>query len=176
LLSAQEIRACLHQGSFNDFLKEMAKDSTFRSAVRLRADQEIDGTPEEFVLRFFAYLHKYEQFEHGVTEFLNDFMTDASKEFDYPTNRKLFKRVFKTLSEALPDGIVRGKNVTPVNLFEAIAVGVALALQQSRAIEVNGLQNWMTSRELARYTTTGTNSKTAVEKRIHLCRDRFLGA
>ena len=176
LLSPQEIRACLHQGSFNDFLKEMAKDAAFRAVVKLNENQEKDGTPEEFALRFFAYLHKYQEFEHGVKPFLNDFMTDASKEFDYTSNRKLFRRVFKVLSGSLPDGIARGKSVTPVNLFEAITVGAALALQQSRAIEVNGLKDWMVSKELSQYTTAGTNSKTAVEKRIHFCRDRFLGA
>jgi hypothetical protein len=178
LLSDQEIRACLHRGEFNEFLKELAKDSHFKAAVLLRDDQESNGTREELVLRFFAYLYEYKSFDHIVRDFLNSYMDRVSKHkvpFDFGENRKIFKQTFKQLSAALPKGITRGRANTPVNLYEAVSVGAALALKKNHTLVADGAQGWLTSNDLTRVTTTGTNSKAYVKKRIEFCRDRFLG-
>lgn len=131
-LTPQEIRACLYRGPFNEFLKELAKSPTFRRVAHVRRGAEHDGTREDLVLRFFAFFYRYEKFEHSVTEFLNEYMEEAAKQFDYTTNRSLFERTFDVLAKALPAGITRGKRVTPANLFEAVAVGAALALDQNK--------------------------------------------
>jgi hypothetical protein len=126
-------------------------------------------------LRFFAYTYAYQNFDHIVKDFLNAYMEQSSKKFQYAENKKLFKRVFKNLAAALPNGITRGRANTPVNLYEAVAAGAALALRQAGALVTTGIQEWLTSKELNRYTTAGTNNKALVRKRIEFCRDRFLG-
>lgn len=113
-LTPQEIRSCVYRGGFNDFLKELSKDSNFKNCVHLSESQENDGTREELVLRFFAYLYDLDSFEHSVKDFLNNYMSKADKGFNYSENDKLFRMVFKILNDALPNGISKGRKNTPL--------------------------------------------------------------
>lgn len=176
-LSNQEIRACIYRGQFANFLERMAKEKNFRRVVRLTQAQERDGTREECVLRFFAFLHRYRKFEHSVLSFLNDYMADANKAFDYEQAEKLFVETFKQLRSDLSNGIVRGpkKKLTPINLFEGVAVGAALAIKANGKLVTKNTKRWIGSAELKRYTTGGTNNRPSVVGRIEYCRDRFLG-
>lgn len=176
LLTPQEIRACIYRGEFNDFLREMAHSPHFREVVRLPRNKESDGTREEFVLRFFAYRDGYKTFEHLVTEFLNQYMEKASKSFQYEKNRELFVEVFKALASALPKGLIRRKRETPVNLFEGVSVGAAIAHKAKGKIVTTGIKSWLNSDELKNLTSGGTNTRQMVTKRIEYCRDKFLGA
>lgn len=176
-LTNQEIRACIYRGQFNEFLERLAKDPDFRAVVRLTQRQEEDGTREECVLRFFAFLHQYEKFVHSVVTFLNDYMREASATFQYEAGEKLFRQTFHQLTKALPSGIVRssGRKITPINLYEAVAVGAALALRASPKVVTKGATGWVGSDELKALTTGATNNRATVVGRIEFCRNRFLG-
>ena len=176
-LTNQEIRACIYRGELNAFLERMAKTPDFLKTLKLTQAQERDGTREECVLRFFAFLYRYQEFVHSVVDFLNDYMKNASESFEYAANEKLFLNTFNNLREALPNGIVRSptRNLTPLNLFEAVAVGAALALKQRGRIKTTGVTRWLRSAELHRLTTGATNNRAMVTGRIEFCRDRFLG-
>lgn len=175
ILSDQEIRSCVYRGGFNDFIKELALDENFRKCVHLSATQETDGTREELVLRFFAYLYDLESFSHSVKDFLNNYMAKADKKFSYSKNEKLFKLVFQKLNDALPNGISKGRKNTPLNLYEAVAVGAALAYNNTGKINTTGIQDWITDKELLKYVTGATNSKPRVFGRIEFCRKKFEG-
>lgn len=172
-LTDQEIRSCVFRGQFNDFIKKMSENEAFHHAVKLTKSMENDGTREEFVLRFFAFLNNYENFEHSVVDFLNNYMKESIKNFDYQENEKIFIRTFSQLS-TLPRGIVRNRSTTPVNLFEGIAVGAALALQNQDNLNMNNITDWMNSEDLKKSTTGATNSKLKVKERIESSRDIFL--
>jgi hypothetical protein len=173
-LTDQEIRSCVFRGKFNDTLRELAKDPNFLKSVRLSKEHANDGTKEELVLRFFAFLHKYREFDHSVINFLNDYMRDASSSFKYDENVRLFKETFKHLSK-IPDGITRGRAATPINLFEAVAAGAALALRKNGRLRVATVKNWIASEELTRLTSAATNSKRMVSGRIEFCLKKFSG-
>lgn len=175
-LTPQEIRGCVYRGRFSDFLEQMAKDQNFGRVVKLTERQQHDGTKEECVLRFFAYLDNYLSFEHSVTDFLNAYMEESSKEFDYERGKEIFEDVFLQLAGVLPDGIVRPtrKGITPLNLFEAVSVGAALAITQCGRIGAPSDPNWLGDSTLRALTTGATNSPTAVQGRIEFCRDKFL--
>jgi len=180
-LTKQEIRDCVFYGDFANLLDDLAKMPDFHAVVRLTAKQDSDGTREECVLRFFAFLDRYKTFDHSVEDFLDDFMQfGAEKLSENERNaRKLeFQKVFKALSAAFPKGILRpprGKGTTPLNLFEGVAVGAALAIRKAGKLDTTGLQAWMAAPELRKSTTGATNSRAAVRDRIEFCRDRFLG-
>lgn len=91
-LSPQEIRDCVYRGDFADFLEECARSQHFKAVVRLTPLQQRDATAEECVLRFFAFLHRYGEFDHSVKDFLNDYMEDASKQFEYRKGEELFEQ------------------------------------------------------------------------------------
>ena len=172
-LSDQEIRSCVYRGRFNEFIKELSKDQNFKKCVHLSERQENDGTREELVLRFFAYLYDLNSFSHSVKDFLNEYMAKATKKFSYSKNEKLFRTVFETLNAALPNGINKGRKNTPLNLYEAIAIGAAKAFLNTGKINTAGVQDWITDKELIGYTTGATNSKPQVIGRIQYCQERF---
>lgn len=173
-LTNQEIRSCVFRGKFNEFIQRLSKEEDFVAVTRVNDAQKKDGTQEEYVLRFFAYLNNYKAFDHSVVEFLNHYMRDASKKFDYKGGEKLFKDTFKQLA-LLPNGITRGRATTPTNLFEGVAVGAALAIKQAKKLNVVSADTWINSKELTAFSTGATNSRSKVTQRIEFCRDKFLG-
>jgi hypothetical protein len=173
-LTDQEIRSCIYRGPFNDMLKELAKDNNFKKCVKLTKEHSNDGTPEELVLRFFAFYHNYKTFDHSVVNFLNDYMQAASTSFLYERNKTLFKNTFRKLAK-IEGGITRGRSTTPVNLFEAVAVGAALALTADSTFNIKNISEWIASEELRKLTTGATNSRKMVTGRIEYCFKKFRG-
>lgn len=175
-LSDQEIRSCVYRGGFSDFIKELSLYSSFRQCVHLSERQEIDGTREELVLRFFAYLYDINSFSHSVKDFLNTYMEKNYKSFKYSKYSKdeeLFRYVFDTIYSALPMGITKGRKNTPLNLFEAISVGAAQAYLNKGKINTEGIEDWITDPELLKNITGATNSRPRVLGRIEFCRKKF---
>jgi len=176
-LTEQEIRDCVYQGPFADKLEELSKDPNFVRVVRLSQNQRRNGTAEECVLRYFALLAKYRQWVHSVKDFLNDYMEEASKSFDFAAGEAIFRKTFEQLAELFPEGIRRpnGQRRTPISLFEGIAVGAGLVLKTKKKLSTKGLDDWLASPELKSFTTGATNDKASVIGRIEFCRDRFAG-
>lgn len=172
ILSDQEIRSCVYRGEFNDFIKQLSKNPDFLACIKLTKLQQADGTKEEMVLRYFAYLNNYQNFNHSVVDFLNDYMEKADKRFNFEKEEELFNSVFSALHQAFPKGIIK-HGVTPQNLFEAISVGAALAYRNKGNINIEGAIKLLTDTELAKYTTGATNSRPKVENRIKYCQERF---
>ena len=179
-LTEQEIRNCVFRGKFADFVDELADNSDFKTVVRLAGKQNNDGTGEECVLRFFAFLNRYTEFDHSVKDFLNNYMRDSSKKFEYKSGRKIFESVFEKLAQLFPAGLVRPSlsrkaGTTSLVLYEGVVVGAALAYSHSGKIDGKKLNAWLPSPTLKKFTTGATNSASAVAGRIEFCRDRFLG-
>jgi uncharacterized protein with ParB-like and HNH nuclease domain len=172
-LKPQEIRNCVYRGPFNDKLKTLAQDANFRKVVKVSSADETNGTYEELVLRFFAFLERYKKFEHSVLDFLNSYMDEANHQPLSAESEGFFVLTFEFLAAELPEGIVRGKKITPFNLFEAVAVGTALVLQggnQPKPGIVDGLLN---NEDLKQLTSGGTNRNKIVVGRIEFVRDRL---
>ena len=167
----------IYRGPLNEFLDRIAKTPDFHAVVLLTQRQEEDGTREECALRFFAYLHRYTRFDHSVVDFLNGYMKEASGSFDYDANERIFLSTFQQLARLIPHGIVRkaSRRITPINLYEAVAVGAALAIRAQSKIIGRGISTWIGSDELRKMTTGATNNRSTVVGRIEFCRDRFLG-
>jgi hypothetical protein len=176
-LTNQEIRDCVFYGPFANLLDKLGKEQHFQTVLLLTKKQEGDGTREECVLRYFAFLDRYKKFDHSVKEFLDSYMRDSSKSFTAVPHELEFNRVFSELAKAFPKGLLRpgGKGRTPLNLYEGIAVGAALALREKDHLNLRGLKDWLDCEELRSYTTGATNDRAAVKGRIEFCRDRFLG-
>jgi len=172
-LSDQEIRACVYRGRFNDFLQEMASTPDFEAVVNLPPARREDRTNEELVLRFFAFLERYKTFEHSVVGFLNEYMHSAMSRRDYPAVAEIFRDTFRSLAKALPDGIRRSaRRSTPINLYEAVAVGAAMAIRQNGDLKTEDL-TWITGPELKRLTTGATNQPSMVRGRIEYAADKW---
>lgn len=174
-LTNQEIRNCVFRGPFNDQVKSLALDKNFVAVIRLKPGDVKNGTAEELVLRFFAFLQEYKSFDHSVKEFLNDYMKAKAPQKLTKSLEKVFAKTFEILRQELPSGVVRGnRGVTPVNLFEGIAVGTALALNSGKALHQARIKALLDDQKLRAFTTGGTNSKKAVVGRIEYVRDMLI--
>lgn len=178
-LHAQEIRNIVYRGSFKQTIRQLSTDGTFRSVLKLsRGSRDLDTSAEyeEAVLRFFALLNNYQGFQHLVKAFLNDYMAEHANQPPAPDQLALFNETFGFIAAELPRGITRGREQTPINLYEAIAVGTALAI---RARGVNGLQRGVLSgllleEPLKRLTGAGSNSRAMVAGRIEYVLNRLI--
>lgn len=178
-LHEQEIRNCVFIGEFNDFIKDLATSEDFRAIVKMTESAERKGSYEELVLRFFAYYENNENFVHSVKGFLNDYMESKTNSFRNKNElKKVFENTFALLRQFLPEGIVRGsrKNITPIVLYEAIAVGTALAIKLDVDLNTESLAPLLNNQLLKKYTTGATNSKKMLLNRIELVRDSLTNA
>lgn len=175
-LTAQEIRACVYRGVFNDFLEDRAKFAPFRTVARIPPKSMKDGTPEEWVLRFFAFLNGYKKFEHSVVEFLNAYMREANRSTDLKGLQSIFENTFRQLAKIFPHGIRRGQgHATPVNLFEGVSVGAALTLRDNTSLKPDPIPTWIDTPDLRAATTAATNAKKNVVFRIEFCKKHLGG-
>lgn len=175
-LSDQEIRSCVYKGQFNDFLKEKALNPDFCKVIKLTESQLNDGSKEELVLRFFAYLLHRNKFVHSVKDFLNEYMSEAQKYFDYRKYSRLFDDVFAQLNR-LDAGIVksRTRKVTSFILFEAVAVGAAEAiLSGCDNLYLDDFYDWVKDSDFNKLITGATNTPKKVNDRISYSRSRFV--
>lgn len=173
-LTPQEIRECVFRGEFVDLLGDLARLKSFRIVVHLPERSWKDGTPEDFVLRFFAFHERYRSFAHSVGDFLNEFVEDAAKRPRLTQRRAIFEESFDFLAKCFPSGLRTRKGQTPVNLFEGVAVGAALAIDANHKVKPVVNPTWVTDETLRTLTTGATNSRTRVAGRIEFCRDHFL--
>lgn len=178
-LHEQEIRNCVFIGEFNDFIKELALYPNFRAVVKMTESAERNGSYEELVLKFFAYLQNTNDFNHSVKGFLNTYMEEKTKKFtDKKELNRLFTQTFDRLHDVLPNGIVRGNrvNITPVVLYEAISVGTAKALITKKPLDFYKLANLLNDSELKKFTTGATNSKKSLLSRLKIVVDALTNA
>lgn len=169
-LTEQEIRNCVYRGPFNESLKELASSADLRKVVVL-GDRAPGGAYEDVVLRFFAYLNNYQNFDHLVKTFLNEYM-EKHKASPVPKNQiDLFNQTFAELVAALPNGVVRTRAKSPVNLAEAIAVGTALSIKSGKSPVPAKIQALLTDENLKKFTGAGSNQKRFVVSRIEHVRD-----
>ena len=175
-LTNQEIRNCVFRGPFNVDVKRLAGDINFLTVIKLKPSEAKNGTAEEFVLRFFAFLERYKKFDHSVKDFLNDYMKENSSGKLSSPLEALFKKTFALLKSKLPSGLVRGnRGVTPVNLYEGISVGTALAIRSGKVIDTAKLPLLLNDQDLRLLTTGATNSKKSVSGRIEYVLDTLIG-
>ena len=73
-LNDQELRNCIFRGTFNNFLKEIAKDREFQLLIGDREYLRFEDV--ELALRFFALYERRVNYKSPLKHFLNNFMND----------------------------------------------------------------------------------------------------
>mgnify|MGYP002622985372 CR=1 FL=1 len=174
-LSDQEIRSCVYTGDFVRFIKRLSKDENFKAVTKKPTRRETDGTIEELVLRFFAYLYYRESFDHNVRDFLNEFMAKG-QDMNLDEMEAIFRNVFTQLRR-LEHGIVKsvnGNNTSTI-LWEAVTVGAAEAIRSGKEqINLNDFYEWVRTPEFNKLVTGATNSKPKIEQRIEFAKQKFM--
>ena len=177
-LTDSETRKGAYQGPFYDFIIECSKDQTFQELCPMSESKKGRGEYEELVLRFFAFSEKYLNFKHDVAPFLDTFVKECQKHFDKEKMRERFSTMCTFVNEYFaPTYFARKANdsVTPRVRFEAISVGVYLALKENPNLKPQNV-NWLMSKEFKEKTTSdASNNPGRLKSRIEFVRDCLLG-
>ncbi|NES84736.1 MAG: DUF262 domain-containing protein, partial [Moorea sp. SIO2B7] len=172
-----EKRRGILQGPFLTLIGELSENTKFRqlcpfSEVSIRRKEQ-----EEFVLRFFAYLNNYKNFKRRVNEFLNEYLEQNNNRLDSENMTQEFQSMLDFVEKNFPNGFSKSKthSRTPRIRFEAISVGVALALRENPDLEPESME-WLDSNEFKEYTTSdASNSRPKLIRRVEYVRDQLLG-
>jgi hypothetical protein len=184
-LTNMEVRWGTNDNSpFLKFLKELSEDSRFQSLAPLSDGAVRRRERQEFVLRFFAYLNNYENFQHSVVHFLNKYIKAIQTRFDdslAASMKNEWEEMLLFVERNFPNGFQKaeGHIRTPRIRFEAMAVGSALALRQVQNLKVKpeAITELLESKEFKKLTTSdASNSRVKVIKRIEYVRDQLLGS
>ncbi len=181
LLNDMEQRWGIKEGPLLNFIRECASDPLFKKLAPLSDSVELRRERDEFVLRFFAYLDNYLNFDKRVVEFLDEYLETHQPGFDTAkaeSMRAEFKRMLEFVDRYFARNGFRkaaAHTRTPRIRFEAISVGVALALRENPSLVPVSLE-WLESPEFKKHTTSdASNSRPKVKARIEFVRDRLLG-
>lgn len=172
-----EIRRGSFRGAFMDFLMDCTKDSVFRKVCPITETMEKRYEQLELVLRFFAFTDRYQEFVHRVDDFLDDYVESKQLSFDKEGMKAEFDRMLQFVQTYFPYGFAKSERAksTPRVRFEAIAVGVALALREEPDLVPDSME-WLYSDEFKMHTTTyASNSPDRVSGRILFVKNKLLG-
>lgn len=177
-LKSSEVRKGAYQGPFYDFIIECSKSQLFRKVCPIPVNKANRGEYEELALRFFAYANSYQNFKHDVAPFLDDFLKSKNKGFDKEEMRRDFDSVMNFANCHLepPYFARKGRdNATPRVRFEALSVGIYLALKQNSELQPTDF-SWLDSKEFKELTTSdASNNQGRLKARIEFVRDCLLG-
>ncbi len=179
-LTTMEVRRGVVDGPFMTFITECAANEQFKALVSLSDRYANRKEHEEFVLRYFAYLNNYQGFQKSVDDFLTDYLQSKNGDFlDAEKQAMLdeFSRMLSFVSRYFPCGFKRtGYKTVPRIRFEAIAVGVSLALREKPDLAPGDINQWLDSSEFIKHTRSdASNSRPKLVNRIHYVRDNLLG-
>lgn len=177
-LNDSEIRKGSYAGDFYDMVIELKDNKDFREICPVSKNKEPRGEYEELILRFFAYIDRYKEFKHDVAIFLNDYLDDMN-ENEFIENDYLipFNQMVVFIKQYFPIGFRKEANnkSIPRVRFEAISVGVYLALQEKPDLEDPSM-NWLDSEGFKIQTTSdASNNPNRLQGRIEFVRDGLLG-
>ena len=177
-LEDMEKRMGSRDGQFLTFIRELSDVQEFKDLCPISAARVKRREYPELVLRFFAYRDQYQNFERRVDEFLDSYLDDKNKNgFDSAAFQKSFMGMLSFVRQNFPFHFRKNANNSSVPRirFEAISVGVALALAESPNLDSANM-DWLES-EMFRYLTRSdaSNSRPRVINRINFVRDNLLG-
>jgi len=179
-LTDMEIRRGVVDGPFMKFITECAANELFKGIVTLSERNAKRKEYEEVVLRYFAYLHNYLAFQKSVDDFLTQFLRGRNENFSEADKQAMleeFVRMLDFVSKYFPSGFKRvGYKTVPRIRFEAIAVGVSLALRENPNLVPGDVLQWLDSKEFIKHTRSdASNSRPKLINRIGYVRDHLLG-
>ena len=171
-----EIRRGTYAGKFMDFLKKCTENETFIKVCPVSPTSKKRYDDLELVLRFFAFLNDYKSFTHRVDEFLDDYVEKVKDNYNEKCFKDEFERMVNFVDKYFENGFRKTKTSksTPRVRFEAIAVGVGLALREKPDLVPSSMA-WVNSEEFKIHTTThASNSPSRVRGRVEYVRDMLL--
>lgn len=189
ILNPMEIRFGTNDGIFLTFLKELAGDEKFKRLCPITEGRINNREAEEMLLRFFAYRFDMKSYVKGVSSFLNDFMSKMNNTYTYKDNEQvisfdenLFTQAFKEMLDFVDEHLeplyfkkhIKNSSVPRIR-FEALSVGISLALATKEDIYLEDIKEWLTSDEFSILTDSdASNSIPKLKDRTFFVKNKLL--
>lgn len=178
-LKSMEVRRGVQNGPYMTFITECAALPLFRELVIPNDRNAKHKEHEEMALRYFAYANNYQSFQKSVEQFLTEFLQAGNNSYSAAESIKQnseFENMLEFVRKHFPNGFHRaGHSTVPRIRFEAIAVGVTLALRERPGLEPDDVTSWLESDEFTKHTRSdASNSRPKLVNRIHFVRDNLL--
>ncbi len=183
-LNEMEKRRGIHRGAFLDVIDELAKDQNFLNLCHFSDIEVNKKDPQEYVLRFFAFLNDYKNFNaQKLTEFLDKYLMKTNEHNTETLNnmKEEFHKMLDFVETYFPHGFYQQtrKSCKPVTRikFESLSVGIALALRQNPDLQPQPESlKLLDSEDYKQYTRgDGSSSRNKVIRRIEYVRNQLLG-
>lgn len=191
-LNKMEKRRGIQPGKFLDLIEELSKNKKFLKLLSFPDADIRRRDPQEFVLRFFAFLNNYKDFpsKSKVHEFLDEYLIQRNEELNKYNSDELaieiekmnntFLSMLDFVEKNIPDifhVFVKTRNEhkpTTRIKFESIAVGIALALKENKELNPSSTE-FLNSEKFKEYTKgDASSSNNKVVRRIEYVRNQLL--
>lgn len=179
-LKSMEIRRGVEHGEYMKFITTCAQIPDFQELVIPSNRNAKHKEHEEMALRYFAYADNYLGFQKSVEKFLTDYLKKNNNEFSVEKSnaqKAEFEKMLAFVKQYFPNGFRRPEySSVPRIRFEAIAVGVTLALRENPNLQPADVTSWLESAAFTDHTRSdASNSRPKLINRIHFVRDNLLG-
>jgi uncharacterized protein with ParB-like and HNH nuclease domain len=173
-----EFRRGTFPGRLTQFIERCSKDSLFVKLCPLN-EKKVDRYARfELVLRFFAFTEEYKEFKHDVAPFLDSFLERNQNTFDENKYMNEFERMCHFVEQYFEMGFAKSKQSVPNVRFEAISIGVALALRENPQLVTtrDDVNVWLSSDKFKALTTSDSSNNTGrLKDRIEFVKNSLLG-
>lgn len=177
-LTPMEIRKGMFGEELYQFFDECSKDKVFAELCPISDKRLKREEGPEMVLRYFAYSRRYKKFQHNVSDFLDEYLIEIAENYDLKEMRNDFDEMLRFVEKYFPYGFKKSKTSksTPRVRFEAISVGVRLALNIEKDLTPNDITKWINSDDFNEHTKSdAANNRLKVVGRFEYVRDKLLG-
>jgi hypothetical protein len=167
-------------GDFYDFISECANNKLFRKLCPISENRTLREEPQQMVLRFFAYSENRDNYKGSVSPFIEAYIKNKRKTFNEDMKKNMkdnFEKMLIFVDKNFKNGFAKTKGAksTPRVRFEAISVGVYLALLENNTLDrVN--TNWIESDECKTHTRSDSaNNRLKLIGRTDYVKNNLLG-
>jgi uncharacterized protein with ParB-like and HNH nuclease domain len=183
-LNSQEIRSCIYHGAFNDLLKELNGNKSWRAIYGDDDLSKIRMRDEELILRFLALYFSQQQklsYKKPMKEFLNLYM-GKNKHLRFNSEieiRRAFEPTIELVDKALGNKAFKPKRYFNATVFDAVMIGIARRLSQGNISDLKRLadkyEELLRDPEFCKYTvdTARTTEENVVNSRIKIATQIF---
>lgn len=182
-----ETRRGSYGGKFTEFLKTCTENDKFNKLAPRTEQAERRYEGFELISRFFAYSRNFNNGFKGYTgnvlKYIDRFVSEQNRLCETDENvistfKENFDRMVDYASKTLGERGFRktlGAKSTPHARFEALSVGISLALDVCRDLPIRDVSTWIDEAEFLRNTKSdAANNKSRLIRRISYVRDKLL--
>lgn len=176
-LVPQEIRAALYQGPFDDLIKELNKNTQWRSIF---GKESLKLKDRELILRFLALFFESGRYVKPMADFLSKFMKRHANKTDQKflhEARWAFTHSIAAIHSAIGDRSFRLASALNAAVFDSVMVGVARRLEAGNPFGENELlgqyETLLKDDYYLAAVTKATSDEGSVKARIQLSIDFF---